>query len=100
MTEEQFEEVSRTCEIYTGRPWDGTIEQLYASQARQVEIHDILQAHVDWLSDIKARVEESGQRWNTVSCRSRSRRDGDLGAPPEWIGELSERLTPEWMLNR
>ncbi|MDH3026834.1 hypothetical protein QEN35_20980 [Gordonia alkanivorans] len=100
MNRDQFDAISRSCELHTGRPWDGTLEHLAAANARQAEAVEVLEAHADWLAACKARVERSGGRWNTSSCRAQSRRDGDLAAPPEWIGDLSERLTPERWLAR
>lgn len=100
MTPEQFDNLIRHCEEYTGRPWDGTVEHATAAADMAAEIVDILHAHVDWLSGCKERVERSGLPWNTRTCRDQSRRDGDLAAPPEWLAELSETLTPDWLVNR
>ncbi|QHD84413.1 hypothetical protein GR168_02650 [Gordonia sp. JH63] len=95
-----FDNMSAHCEFYTGRAWNGTLDHLVAANSRQAEAVDILNAHADWLSATKQRVEASGARWNTISARRQSRLDGDLAEVPEWIGEMSERLTPEWLLNR
>lgn len=59
---------------------------------------EVLTVHADWISSTRARVLDRAERWNTVTCRAQARRDGDLAAPPEWIGEMSERLTPPWKL--
>ncbi|MCH5645673.1 hypothetical protein [Gordonia sp. ABSL49_1] len=91
-----FESLSELCDEMTCRPWDGTLAHLAELSCRQNEATEVLTAHADWMTTTKARVEASGEPWNTVSCRAQSRRDGDLAAPPEWIGELSERFTPEW----
>ena len=107
ITAAQFEALSTTAERLTGRAWDGTVEHLLEITERQRdesarcrEATEILNAHIAWLSSTKAAVEGRGERWNTVACRAQSRRAGDLTAPPEWIGEMCERLTPDWMLNR
>lgn len=100
MDRETFDEMSEHCVLYTGRPWDGTLDHLVGANSRQAEAVEVLNRHADWLGATKERVERSGARWNTSSCRAQSRRDGDLAAPPDWIGELSEELTPEWLLNR
>lgn len=100
MTPDQQIVCDRTCLLYTCRIWDGSLSHLTEATDRQAEAVDILTAHTDWLSDLRARVEATGQRWNTHTCRAQSRRDGDLAAPPEWIGKLSEELTPEWLLNQ
>lgn len=100
MTLDEFDTITRHCELYTGRAWDGTLDHLATCTARQAEAVEILRSHNEWLSGCKARVECAGERWNTSSCRAQSRRDGDLAAPPEWIGRLSEELTPERLLNR
>ena len=97
---EIFERMGRHCEKYTGRPWDGTNGHIIDANARQAEVIEILESHAAWMQAARARVERSGDHWNTTSCRRQSRLDGDLTAPPEWIGELSERLTPEWGVNR
>lgn len=95
-----FDNLTRLCEEMTGRPWDGTIAHLDELSDRQATAALVLNAHADWLADIRHRVLDSGRDWNTRTCREQSRRDGDLAAPPEWIGELSERLTPERLLTR
>ncbi|WGJ84239.1 hypothetical protein [Gordonia sp. SMJS1] len=100
MNRDQFDRFNRNCEQYTGRPWDGTIEHLDAAHARQAEMIEILNAHVAWLSATKERVERRGEPWNTRTCREQSRRDGDLAAPPQWLGNYSENCTPEWKRNR
>ena len=100
MDRNTFDEMSAHCEFYTGRPWDGTVDHLVAANSRQGEALDVLNAHADWLSVTKERVEASGARWNTISARRQSRLDGDLAEVPEWLGEMSERLTPERWLNR
>ncbi|KAF0967831.1 hypothetical protein [Gordonia sp. YY1] len=99
MDRQTFDEMSEHCELYTGRPWDGTLDHLVGANSRQSEAIEILNRHADWLRDCKERVERSGTRWSTSSCRAQSRRDGDLAAPPEWIGKLSEELTPDRLLS-
>lgn len=96
----QFDELSRITETMTGRPWDGTVGHLADLAGRQREANEVLTAHGEWLSDIRDRVERSGERWNTVSCRRQSRRDGDLAVIPEWLAQLCERATPTHLLNK
>lgn len=91
---------SKLCELYTGRPWDGTTAHLVEVTTRQAEAGEILAAHGDWLSDVRGRVLDSGRDWNTASCREQSRRDGDLATPPEWLAERFERESPEGTVNR
>lgn len=99
MDRKTFDEMSDHCEYYTGHPWDGTLDHLAAANSRQAEAVEILERNVDWLRDCRARVERTGARWTTSSCRAQARRDGDLAAPPEWIGQLSEELTPDRLLS-
>ncbi|MEP9391152.1 hypothetical protein ABLE94_02685 [Gordonia sp. VNK1] len=100
MNHDTFDIASRLCELYTGRPWDGTTAHLVEVTTRQAETGEILAAHDGWLSATKAAVEVRGDRWNTVSCREQSRRDGDLATPPEWLAERFERESPEGTVNR
>ncbi|HCS59065.1 MAG TPA: hypothetical protein DIW80_19475 [Gordonia polyisoprenivorans] len=96
----RFDALTEICEEYTNRPWDGTMSHLAETVARQAEVRDILEAHADWLRAVRSRVEVSGQRWNTASCRWQSRLDGDLTVPPEWLAEQFERGTPNDRMNR
>lgn len=100
MDRETFDEMTTHVAFYTGRKWDGSLDHLLAANARQAEAVEILNAHADWLDRCKERVEQTGEPWNTRTCRDQSRRDGDLAAPPQWIGNYSENCTPPWMLNR
>ena len=97
---DQFDYATALCELYTGRSWDGTISHLTEAIARQADANEILDAHATWLSDIKTRVEASGEEWNTASCRQQSRLDGDLTTAPEWLAEEFEHHTPDERMNR
>ncbi|WLP91442.1 hypothetical protein [Gordonia sp. NB41Y] len=99
ITSDQFDQLSEMCEFHTGRAWDGSADHLIEANARQSEVVEILEAHAEWLSATRAAVEHRGWMWAASTCREQSRRSGDLTTPPEWIGELSERLTPERSLN-
>jgi hypothetical protein len=100
MTPEKFDDISRYCELQTGTAWDGTASHLHRAIDRQREFTAILEQHAEWLSEMRQRSETAGRTWNTVELRRQSRRDGDLAAVPEWLGAMSEKLTPEWMLNK
>ena len=97
---ELFDEMTDLCQRFTGRPWDGTEAHLWAAILRQREVTEVLDAHLEWLSDIRTRVLESGTDWTPSTCSAQARRDGDLAASPEWIARLSAELTPDDRLNR
>lgn len=94
LTPAEFEAISERAVFITGRPWDGTMIHLAEVVERQAETVEVLRAYGDWLSATKRRVEARGERWTTRTCREQSRRDGDLAAVPQWLGELSERESP------
>lgn len=100
MNRQEFDAFDRLCEQYTGRSWDGTLVHASEALGRQSEAVEVLSAHADWLSALRARVEATGEDWNTVSCRRYSRLAGDLSTPPEWLAEQFERDSPDHLVNR
>lgn len=90
-----FNEMNRICEEVLGVPWNGTYEHQLEAVLRQREAIEILDAHGCWLADIRTRVLDSGTDWTPTSCSAQARRDGDLAAPPMWLVELSQDVTPD-----
>ncbi|HNP58454.1 MAG TPA: hypothetical protein PK331_12400 [Gordonia sp. (in: high G+C Gram-positive bacteria)] len=60
----EFEHLSAQCDLYTGRPWDGTTEHVQQLSARMDEITDILADHADWLEGLKNLAAERGMPWH------------------------------------
>lgn len=78
---DHFEKCVRLVELYTGKPWDGTVEPLHDALAVQEALTDALEAHTDWLSRLKAEAERRGMAWNTAAVCLISAEDDDT-APP------------------
>ncbi len=85
MNRDEFDAMSQLCTLYTGRPWDGTLAHLTAAINRQSEATDVMEAHADWLTQMRTRAIESGHAWTTTELRRQSRLAGDLTTPPEWL---------------
>ena len=83
--EETRRKLSRLCVEWTGRPWDGSLAHLNQALVVQQGYIDALEAHADWLSDMRRRAVASGREWTTAEARRQGRLTGDLTTPPEWL---------------
>ncbi|AUH69788.1 MULTISPECIES: hypothetical protein [Gordonia] len=73
LTADEFEQMSRITEQYTGRPWDGSDTHLDQTLQLQELDSNITDAHIAWLERARRRAHRAGREWNAAEVARQAR---------------------------